>query len=123
MKNFDNKEVICIVCPKGCRVKTSLNNGEWNFVGNACDRGPKYVKEELTNPTRVVTSTVLIEGAIDRRLPVYTDSGVPKSMIFAVMDEINKVKVIAPVKMNDVIIENVLDTNVNIRASKTYSKI
>lgn len=69
------------------------------------------------------TSTVLIEGAIDRRLPVYTDSGVPKSMIFAVMDEINKVKVIAPVKMNDVIIENVLDTNVNIRASKTYSKI
>lgn len=122
MNNFKDKEVICIVCPKGCHVKASYQNGEWSFEYNECQRGPEYVKKELTNPTRIITSTVVIEDAIDRRLPVYTSDGVPKGMIFDVMREINKVRVKAPIKMGDIIIDNILDTGVSLVASKTYNK-
>jgi len=123
MENFKGKEVICIVCPKGCHVKANHQDGEWTFKGNACSKGPDYVKTELTNPTRIITSTVVIENAIDRRLPVYTDGGIPKGMMFEVMEEINKVRMSAPVKINDIVIENVLGTGVNILSSKTLHKV
>jgi len=122
MNNFQDKEVICIVCPKGCHVKTSYYDGKWSFKYNECQRGPEYVKKELTNPTRVITSTVVIEDAIDRRLPIYTNGGVPKDMIFDVMKELSKIRVSAPIKMNDLIIENILDTGIDVLASKTYEK-
>ena len=62
-------ELICIVCPKGCHLKVDEENG-YAVTGNSCERGAAYGKKELVNPTRVVTSTVRIEGAALRRLPV-----------------------------------------------------
>ena len=61
------KELICIVCPKGCRLKV---DNEFNVTGNGCNRGIKYAKDELTNPTRMVTSTVVVLDGEINRLPV-----------------------------------------------------
>lgn len=110
------KELICIVCPKGCHLKIDKN---LNVTGNGCIRGIKYGVDELTNPTRMVTSTVVIENANISRLPVATSNPVPKDKIMAVMEEINKVKVEAPIYVKDVIIKNVLDLGVDIIATRT----
>ncbi|MBE5956995.1 MAG: DUF1667 domain-containing protein, partial [Lachnospiraceae bacterium] len=69
-------------------------------------------------PTRVITTTVAIEGGIYRRIPVKTAGDIPKGMIFDIMDEINKVVVKSPIKVGDVIIENVLGTGVNVVSAK-----
>ena len=53
------KELICIVCPKGCHLRVDEDNG-YAVTGNGCPRGAEYGKIELTHPTRVVTSLSLI---------------------------------------------------------------
>ena len=64
--------IICITCPKGCRLSVDEENG-YKVTGNGCPRGEIYGKNELQHPVRVITSTVRIEGAAVPRLPVKTD--------------------------------------------------
>ena len=47
------KEMICIVCPRGCRMKVD-NNG--NVEGNFCKRGEVYARQEAIRPLRMITS-------------------------------------------------------------------
>ena len=82
------KELICIVCPKGCHLKVDEENG-CSVTGNSCPRGAEYGKMELTHPTRVVTSTVRCQGGLYPRCPVKTDRAVPKELVFDVMKEKN----------------------------------
>ena len=109
------KELICITCPKGCHLK--VDEESFAVTGNSCPRGAVYGENELRNPVRVVTSTVIAEGPA-RRLPVKTDRPIPKGRIFEVMDEIAKLRVKPPVKVGDVLIPNVAGTDGNVVATK-----
>jgi CxxC motif-containing protein len=109
------KELICIVCPKGCHLKIDEN---LNVTGNGCNRGIEYGINELTNPTRMVTSTVVVLGGELSRCSVVTSKPIPKNKIFDVMNEINKVKVNAPIYVKDVIIKDVLNLGVDIIATR-----
>ena len=111
------KELICIVCPKGCHLKVDEENG-YAVTGNSCPRGAEYGKNELSNPTRMLTSTVCIEGGIYPRLPVKTSQAIPKSLLFAAMDEIAKVRLTAPVTCGQVLIPNLLGTGADLVASR-----
>ena len=77
------KELICITCPKGCHLK--VDEETFAVTGNSCPRGAVYGANELRNPVRVVTSTVVVDGPA-RRLPVKTDRPIPKGKLFAAMD-------------------------------------
>lgn len=112
-------EMTCIVCPKGCRLNVEINGDEILVTGNECARGIPYAKKEITSPTRVITSTVAIEGAIHKRLPVKTDRDIDKKLNFLVMRELEKVRISAPVRVNQVIIENILGTGANIVATRS----
>ena len=81
------KELICIVCPKGCCLHVDESN-DYAVTGNGCARGAMYGRTELTNPTRVVTSTVCVSGAELPRCPVKTNRAVPKEKVFKVMKDI-----------------------------------
>lgn len=70
------REVTCIVCPKGCKMVVSNINGEYTVKGNTCIRGSKYGVDEVTNPKRVITSTVRLEGSYLNMLPVKTNGSV-----------------------------------------------
>ena len=113
------KELICIVCPKGCHLKVDDN---LNVTGNACARGVKYGIDELTNPTRMLTSTVVIVNGEIPRLPVVTSAPIPKDKIMDVMNEINKLTVEAPIYVKDIVISNVLDLGVDIVATRDVNK-
>lgn len=111
----DIKEIICIVCPKGCRIKAGRGaDGKPVIEGNECKRGYLYVLEELTNPKRMLTTTVRTENLIFRTLPVRSDQPLPRDMLFSCMDVINQTRINYPVKAHDIIIENILNTGVNI---------
>ena len=111
------KEMACIVCPLRCRLKMELDEG-----GKVVNVGKKYAETEFTNPVRMVTSTVVLENGPYKRLPVILSDVIPKSEIFHVMEEINKVKVCAPVRINDIIIENIAGLGVNLIASRSVEK-
>lgn len=109
------KEIICIVCPNGCRM-TVDDSG--HVTGNTCVRGERYAVKESTHPTRVLTTTVRLEGAALVRLPVKTREDIPKEKLFCVMRELNAVTVKAPVRRGDVVFENVAGTGVDVIACR-----
>ena len=111
------KELICIVCPKGCHLKVDEENG-YKVTGNACERGAEYGHKELTNPTRVITSTVKAKGGLYARCPVKTAAPIPKGLIFEAMKLLDEVEVCAPVKVGDVIIEDICGTGVALVAAR-----
>lgn len=113
------KEFICIECPKGCHLKV---DDELNVTGNTCPRGLKYAINEITCPKRVITSTVVIKSKLVSRLPVMSENEIPKEKMFDVVNEIAKIRLEAPVKCRDVIIENVCGTGVNIIATRTIDE-
>ena len=108
-------KMICIVCPRGCHLEVDQNN---NVKGNFCPRGAVYAVKELTQPERMITSTVKVLNGDLRRLSVATDKSIPKGKIFEVMEEIKKVEVQGPLPINSVIIKNVLNLNVNIISTR-----
>ncbi|MEI7668317.1 MAG: DUF1667 domain-containing protein [Erysipelotrichaceae bacterium] len=117
--------MLCIFCPIVCQLKAELNEqGEViSVTGNTCARGDVYARKELTNPTRMLTSTIKIKGAIYERLPVITSSDIPKGKLFDVMQTLLNLEVEAPVHNKDIIIKNVCGLGVDIIASRTMEKV
>ena len=120
--NVQTKELICIGCPLGCPMTVTMNGEEITVEGNTCPRGEAYAKKEVTNPTRIVTSSVIVEGGTIARASVKTESDIPKGKIFDCMAEIRQCKVSAPVHIGDVVIENCAGTGVNIIVTKNVEK-
>jgi len=111
--------LICIGCPLGCPLTVEMEGNEVKSVaGNTCPRGDAYAKKELTNPTRIVTSTVRVAGGKLAMVSVKTQSDIPKGKIFDCVKALKDVEVTAPVKIGDVIVENVAGTGVNVIATK-----
>lgn len=113
------RDLTCIGCPIGCMMQVSLEGSQVIAVtGNTCIRGEEYAHKELTNPTRIVTSTVpVLKGSIPI-ISVKTQSDIPKSKIFECMKELKQCTVTAPVKIGDIIKANIAGTGVNIVATK-----
>ena len=111
------KELVCIVCPKGCRLKVDEAN-DYAVTGNACARGAEYGHNEIKNPTRVLTSTVRAMGGLYRRCPVTSDAPIPKGKLMEVVALLNQVEVEAPISIGQVVLSNVAGTNANIVATK-----
>lgn len=111
--------LICINCPLGCPLTVEVENGEVvSVTGNTCPRGVTYAQKEITNPTRIVTSTVMVEGGKSPMVSVKTKEDIPKGKIFDVVKALKGVVVKAPVKIGDVIVPNVAGTGVDIVATK-----
>lgn len=108
------KEYICIVCPKGCHI---VVDGE-NISGYTCLRGLNYVKQESIDPRRILTTTVKVNDKNIRVCPVKSSDTLPKDKLFASMEEINKISVNLPIKLHQVVIENILNTGVDIITTK-----
>ncbi|MEM1484452.1 DUF1667 domain-containing protein [Oscillospiraceae bacterium PP1C4] len=111
-------ELICIVCPKGCHLHVDEQNG-FQVTGHSCPRGEEYGRVEMTNPTRVITSTVCVEGGRYRRCPVKTSGAIPKKMIFEAMKTLDHVRLKAPVKVGQVIAQNICGTGVDFVATRS----
>jgi CxxC motif-containing protein len=120
------KELTCIGCPMGCQLTVDFddkNSKVMGVTGNNCKIGERYAQKELTNPTRIVTSSIKVDGGNLAMVSVKTESDIPKGKIFDIMKEIHNTKVIAPVKIGDVLIENVAGTNVNIVATRNIKNV
>lgn len=117
---MDGKEIICIVCPMGCQMEVSWDESAgYTVKGNVCGRGEKYGIKELTDPTRVLTTTVRLRSKQQSRLPVRSDGPIPKGMIFQCMRYMDSIEIEAPVGIGTVIVENILGTGANIVATRS----
>lgn len=112
-------KMICISCPQGCALEvTHDGNTLIKVSGESCKKGIDYAEQEISDPRRMVASTVRVKDGFHPLVPVYTFTPVPKPMIQDVLKELRKVELQAPVQGGTVVIENVLDTGVNVIASR-----
>ena len=114
------KELICIVCPKGCHLKVDEENN-YAVTGNACPRGAEYGAAELQHPVRVLTSTVRLAGSAARRCPVKTNGSIPKGLLFDAMAVLDNVELNAPVTVGQVVVADLLGTGVDVVATKSFA--
>ena len=119
---MEKRELICIGCPLGCPLTVTMEDEQITVAGNTCKRGEIYAKKEVTNPTRVVTSSVHVKNGEIAMVSVKTKNDIPKDKIFACMKEISTVSVPAPVHIGDVVIENCAGTGVPVIATKNVEK-
>lgn len=109
------KELTCIICPRGCHLVIDENN---NVTGNTCIRGKNYAISEVTCPMRTITSSIRVTNKEDQLVSVKTSGPVPKEKMFEVMKTINKTTTVAPTKIGDVVVHNLLNLNVDLVITK-----
>lgn len=120
---MNTRDLTCIGCPLGCSLTVTMENGEVTAVsGNTCPKGDAYARKEVTDPTRIVTSTVRVTGGSAAMVNVKTASDIPKDKIFDCIEALKSIAVEAPVKIGDVILADAAGTGIDIVAAKNISK-
>ena len=114
----------CTTCPSECLLTVEVERDAdgavvevRSVIGNSCPRGDKFAHQELTCPMRVLTTTVAVSGGDEALLPVRTAEAIPLELHAQAMALIRGLVVNAPIHMGDVILPNLLDTNINLVAS------
>ena len=125
MEKIEKNELVCTICPVSCHLvilEDKTEESGYKVETATCKRGIQCGIKELTNPTRLISSTVKFSGNdFIKRLPVRTDIEIPKEKIRECMDVINYIEVHSDVKMGDVLAENICQTDANIIASRTVT--
>ena len=112
------RELICISCPVGCRLKVTGTPDDLQVSGNACKRGIPYAHDEIANPTRMVCTTAKIRGGVHPVIPVKTDKPIPEKYKKDVVKAVNGLVLQSPVKMGDVVLADLFGTGVNAVAER-----
>ena len=114
----------CTTCPSECLLAVEVERAANGAVvevrsvtGNNCPRGDKFAQQELTCPMRVLTTTVAVSGGDEALLPVRTAEAIPLALPAQAMALLRGLVVNAPIHMGDIILTNLLDTNINLIAS------
>lgn len=114
----------CTTCPSECLLTVEVERDADGTVaevrsvtGNRCPRGNKYAHQELTCPMRVLTTTAAVSGGDEALLPVRTSEAIPLTLHAQAMDLIRGLIVKAPIRMGDVVLPDLLNTNINLIAS------
>jgi Uncharacterized protein with conserved CXXC pairs len=116
------EKVICTTCPKGCTLEVTRDGETIVSILNGCKRGHEYAQQELTDPRRMVATTVRIRGGVHPLIPVYTSAPFPKPRIPELLKLLRTVELTAPVALDQPVLENVLGTGIDIHASREMKK-
>lgn len=110
-----NKEMVCIVCPVGCHLSVDK---DLVVSGNKCRRGAVYAIEEMTQPKRVLTTTVKTTSMKHPRVSVKSNKPLDKKLIFEAIDKLSEIILDKDVKIGDIIIKNICSSDCDIVATK-----
>ncbi|HRU39304.1 MAG TPA: DUF1667 domain-containing protein [Candidatus Goldiibacteriota bacterium] len=119
------KKFICVRCPQGCEITTTLD-GYGNVTeisGNSCKLGIEHVNSEVKDPRRTITTTVVVEGGTLPLCPVWSEKPVPKDSIMKIASELRRIRIKAPVRDGQIILENALGSGINIVASRSIEML
>jgi len=110
------KTITCIMCPNGCEIDYELNGG-------MCEKGPQYVKNEILNPKRTLTSSVRVTGGAIPLVSVKTTDSIPKERLRDAMKLIAELVVQAPVEMGQVVRRDFMEEGIDLVATKSVKAI
>ena len=113
------KKLTCIDCPKGCQLTIEADGSHViKVTGNQCEKGITYAQQEIEDPRRILTSTVLTEGLSVKMLPVRTSAPIPKTKLMEAMAEVKRLRLDRPVKVNEPIVKDILGLGVDLVSTR-----
>jgi len=114
----------CIGCPMGCAVSVyqDADQNIQKIEGYSCKKGEIYARNEVTHPTRIVTTTVWVDHGELPVVSVKTAEAIPKDKIFECIKDLKGISVKAPVKEGQIILKDVAHTGINIISTKNIQK-
>lgn len=119
-KEKEEKKIICVGCPKGCRITIEAEGDEIKEIrGFDCQKGSEYAREEYKNPTRILPTTVRVKNGQFPLVPVKTDKPIPRSSLLPSMKVIAEKEVEAPIELGGVIISDLLATGADLVATRS----
>ena len=117
------KEITCIVCPIGCKILVRTDRAKFEVLkGNKCKKGIEYARNEALDPRRMLTTSVLVKNGDWPLVSVKSSQPIPKEKLFLVLLEIKTAKVEAPVASGQIVLKNILDTDIDILSTKTVQR-
>ena len=111
------KEFTCIVCPNGCNVTVEQEDDRMVIEGALCRRGEEYARQELLDPRRTISTTVLVEGNEDQLLSVRLTKPIPLKKIAKAAEVIHALRVTPPVHEGAVLISHILGEDSDVIAT------
>ncbi len=111
------KEMICILCPRGCHI--TVDTETFEVTGNSCPRGAQFGAQEITDPQRLLTTTAKIVGAIHQQIPVRSTNSISIAKLDDCLAQIKTLNLQAPIKVGDILIADICGTGVDIVASRS----
>lgn len=113
------KQLTCIECPKSCKISVNLDGDKINSItGFQCKKGEAYAREEVIDPKRILTSSVLTKGLELRMIPVRTNKPIPKSKLMEAMEEVRRIRLAKSVNVGDVIQKDFIVPGVDLVATR-----
>ena len=114
----EETKIICVACPRGCHLRVNRQGETFVVSDQGCKRGEEYAIQEMTDPRRMVATTVRLSSGPHPLLPVYTSAPFPKAKIRQLLLELRKVELREKVKMGQPVLANALETGIDILASR-----
>ncbi|MDR1785072.1 MAG: DUF1667 domain-containing protein [Spirochaetaceae bacterium] len=111
------KEMLCITCPNGCRLRVEGTPPDLSVTGNLCGRGVDFARAEMTAPMRTVTTTVSTAFPDMPALPVRTAGPIPRGRIRDLMALLGTVTVREPLGIGAVVVPDALGLGVDVIAA------
>jgi len=105
------KTITCIMCPNGCEITYDLEGG-------MCGKGPEYVKNEILNPRRTLTTSVKVIGGEIPLVSVKTTGSIPKESLKDAMRLVGRMAVEAPVEPGQIIQKDFMEAGIDLIATK-----
>ena len=106
------RQLTCIICPRGCALEATVQDGQVTVTGATCQRGTEYAVSECLHPVRTVTSVVKVANRENTMVSVKSETPVPKESMAAVVSALRKLSVNAPVAVGDVIADNICGSKI-----------
>lgn len=113
------RTIICLRCPRGCDITATLDrDGRVEKTeGNFCKLGIEYATQEVSDPRRILPTTVRVRGGTDPLVPVWTPVPLPRAHLLDLARATRSIVVDAPVEIGQVIIHDWGGTGVDLVAS------
>lgn len=120
----------CTTCPSECLLTVEVERDADGAVvevrsvtGNSCPRGDKFAHQELICPMRVLTTTIAVSGGDEALLPVRTAEAIPLALHAQAMNFIRGLVVNTPIRIGDVVLEDLLGTSIDLVASMDIDRV
>lgn len=114
----ETQRMMCILCPNGCRLVVHAPDEpdpeSIRVEGNLCPKGRDYAVEEILDPKRTLTTSVLVRGGTQPQTSVKTARPIPRAAIAPARQALRAVTINAPSAVGEIVVSDVAGTGVDV---------